>query len=69
MISAGRASPSPQVDRLTTNLLYFLMRTSMMAGGCLICCLAAGPMGVWLDYYVNACASCPLLSPSWPPCR
>lgn len=35
----------------------------------LICCLALGPVGLRLDYYVNACASCPLLSPSWPSCH
>lgn len=32
----------------------------------LMCCLALGPVGLCLDYYVNACASCPLFSPSWP---
>lgn len=25
-----------------------------------------GAYGSVMDYYVNACASCPLLSPSWP---
>lgn len=67
-ISSDRNSPSPQVDRLTIKQLYFSART-FMRGAYLICCLAPGPVGVWLDYYVNACASCPLLSPSWPPCR
>lgn len=63
-----KAPTSPQVDRLTVKQLYFSART-FMRGAYLICCLAPGPVGVWLDYYVNACASCPLLSPSWPPCR
>lgn len=70
-ISTGKASPSPQVDSPTVKQLYFSARTFMKGGGggYLICCLAPGPVGAWLDYYVNACASCPLLSPSWPRCR
>lgn len=32
---------------------------TLTKGTQLICCLAPGPVGAWLDYYVNAKASCP----------